>query len=169
MPTQQTPSEEYFVCNQTSLGNWVIIKVLYRYFRRCLLGCMDRDWNLSLHVTERYLWALSVIQHPKKLHVTMSLVTRSCITECVKRLADNEIELGMEIPTIESRASNVSPDKGICIRDWLNPWHRGSNGKDLCGIYRKQHGHPGPAIDYWSERSLSHVYMILVMGNEAWK
>ena len=58
------------VCYQTSLHNWVIIKVLYRYLRRCLLGCMDRDWNLSLCVMERYLWALSVIQHHKKLHVT---------------------------------------------------------------------------------------------------
>jgi hypothetical protein len=111
--------EEYFVCYQMSLHNWVIIKVLYRYFRKCLLGCMDRDWDLSLHVTERYLWALSVIQHHKKLASKwlMSLVTGSCITEQVKRLFSNEIELGMEIPMIESRASNISPDKGNCIRD----------------------------------------------------
>ena len=45
------------------------------------------------------------------------LVMGYCIMERVKRLADNEIELGMEIPTIESRASNISPDKGNCIRD----------------------------------------------------
>ena len=31
----------------------------------------------------------------------------------VKRLAGNEIELGMKIPTIESRASNVPMTKGI--------------------------------------------------------
>ena len=31
----------------------------------------------------------------------------------VKRLAGNEIELGIEIPTIESRASNIPMTKGI--------------------------------------------------------
>ena len=30
----------------------------------------------------------------------------------VKRLADNEIELGIEIPTIEYRASNIPMTKG---------------------------------------------------------
>ena len=35
-----------------------------------------------------------------------------CITEQVKRLADNEIELGIEIRTIESRASNILMTKG---------------------------------------------------------
>ena len=39
--------------------------------------------------------------------VTKELATGSCITERVKRLAGNEIELGIEIPTIESRASNI--------------------------------------------------------------
>ena len=33
--------------------------------------------------------------------------------EQVKRLAGNEIELGMRIPTIESRASNIPMTKGI--------------------------------------------------------
>ena len=32
--------------------------------------------------------------------------------EQVKRLAGNEIELGMELSTIESRASNIPTDKG---------------------------------------------------------
>ena len=32
--------------------------------------------------------------------------------EQVKRLAGNEIELGMMIPTIESRASNIPMTKG---------------------------------------------------------
>ena len=32
--------------------------------------------------------------------------------ERVKRLAGNEIELGMEIPTIESRTSNIPMTKG---------------------------------------------------------
>src|SRR6187399_1502270 len=43
---------------------------------------------------------------------TNELVTRRCITERVKRLAGNEIELGIEIPTIESRASNLPMRKG---------------------------------------------------------
>ena len=33
--------------------------------------------------------------------------------ERVKRLAGNEIELGIEIPMIESRASNIPMTKGI--------------------------------------------------------
>ena len=80
---------------------------------------MDQDWDLSLRMTKRYLRAHSVMQHHKKLasNVTNELATGSCIAERVKRLADNEIELGMEMPTIESRASNIPIDKGNCIRD----------------------------------------------------
>ena len=89
---------------------------------------MNRDWDLSLRMTERYLWALSVIQHHKKLarKVSKELVTRCCITKRVKRLVDNDIELGMEIPTIESRASNIPIDKQnyICC-------HKGLTDKDL--------------------------------------
>ena len=44
--------------------------------------------------------------------VTNELVTGCCITEQVKRLADNEIELGIEIATIESPASNIPMTKG---------------------------------------------------------
>ena len=69
---------------------------------------------MSLRVSERYLWALLV------MHITMSLasnvnnelVTGCCIMERVKRLSGNEIELGMMIPTIESRASNIPMTKG---------------------------------------------------------
>ena len=70
-------------------------------------------------MTERYLRAHSVIQHHNRLasNVTKELVMGSCIMERVKRLAGNEIELGMEIPTIESRPSNILIDKGNCIRD----------------------------------------------------
>ena len=45
-------------------------------------------------------------------NVTNELVAGWCITEQVKRLAGNEIELGMMIPTIESRASNIPMTKG---------------------------------------------------------
>ena len=39
--------------------------------------------------------------------------------EQVKRLAGNEIELGIEIPTTESRASNIPMDKGnyVCCHN----------------------------------------------------
>ena len=78
-------------------------------------------------MTERYLWAHSVMHHHNELNVNKELATGSCVTERVKRLAGNEIERGIGIPTIESRASNVLIDKGNCIRDCLNPRHRGSS------------------------------------------
>ena len=75
-------------------------------------------------MTERYLWAHSVMHHHNELNVTKELVTGSCITERVKRLGGNEIERGMGIPTIESRASNIPMDKG------------------------RQYGYPDPSIGY---------------------
>ena len=57
------------------------------------------------------------MHHQNELNVTKELVTGSCFTERVKRLADNEIEQGMGIPMIESRASNILMDKGNCIRN----------------------------------------------------
>ena len=44
--------------------------------------------------------------------------------ERVKRLVGNEIELGIEIPTIESRASNIPFDKGIAygLIESSTPW-----------------------------------------------
>ena len=75
---------------------------------------------------ERYLWVHSVMHHHNELNVTTWLVTGSCIAVRVKRLAGNEIEQGIGIPTIESRASNAPIDKGNCIRDYLNPRHHGS-------------------------------------------
>ena len=70
---------------------------------------------MSLRVPERYLWALSIMHIRISLasNVTNELVTGWCITERVKRLAGNEIELGMKIPMIESRASNIPMTKGI--------------------------------------------------------
>ena len=57
------------------------------------------------------------MHHHNELYVSKALVTGSCIAVRVKRLAGNEIEQGMGIPTIESRASNIPIDKGNCIRD----------------------------------------------------
>ena len=61
----------------------------------------------------------------------------------IKRLAGNEIELGMKIPTIDSQASNIPMGKGnnVCC-------HNGSTDNDLREICRNQYGHPGPAIGY---------------------
>ena len=63
--------------------------------------------------------------------------------EQVKRLAGNEIELGMKIQTIESQASNIPIEKGNCVC-----CHNGSTDKDLHRICRSQYGHPGSAIGY---------------------
>ena len=74
----------------------------------------DQDWDLSLSMTERYLWAHSVMHHHNELSVTNELATGSCVMERVKRLAGNEIERGIGIPTMESRACNIPIDKGNC-------------------------------------------------------
>ena len=69
---------------QTSQRNWVTIKVHYRYLRKYLLFYADRDWDLSLRITERYLWAHSVMHHHNELKVTNVLATGSCIMVRVK-------------------------------------------------------------------------------------
>ena len=63
--------------------------------------------------------------------------------ERVNRLAGNKIELGMKIPTIEYRASNILVDKGnyVCC-------HNGSTDKDLHRICGSQYEHPSSAIGY---------------------
>ena len=83
-------------------------------------------------------------------------LVRWCITKRVKRLASNDIELGMQIPTIESRASNIPIDKGnnVCC-------HNGSTDKDIHRICGSQYEHPGSSIVYWPERCLGHVYIVL--------
>ena len=77
-------------------------------------------------------------------NVTNELVAGWCTTERVKRLASNEIELGMKIPTIKSRASNIPMTKGSIIR-----------------IRGNQYEHPGSAIGYWEGRCFGHVYIVL--------
>ena len=49
--------------------------------------------------------------------MTHGLAKGSCITERVKILADNKIELGMVIVMIESLASNIPIGKGNYIHD----------------------------------------------------
>ena len=109
----RTP-EEYLVCYQTSQRNWVIIKTLYRYLWRCLLSwCESRLGFVTLYDGEVSLGSLGNTHHKKLASkVTKELVARWCIIEWIKRLACNEIELGIEIPTIESRANNIPMTKG---------------------------------------------------------
>ena len=106
--------EEHFVCYQTSQRNWVIIKVLYR-----CLQCYLLSWHRSRLgfvtpvVGEVSLGPLGNAHHWSLASIaTNELVAGWCITERVKRLAGNEIEPGIEIPTIESRASNIPMTKG---------------------------------------------------------
>ena len=62
--------------------------------------------------------------------------------ERLKRLAGNEIELGIKIPTIESRASNILMTKGTTyVVSSLTD-------KDLRRICGSQYGHPCHAIGY---------------------
>ena len=82
---------------------------------------------MSLRLSQRYLWALSVMHITislasnvtNELVVANELVTRCGITEQVKRLVGNEIELGMKILTIESRASNIPMDKALLEKGLL--------------------------------------------------
>ena len=62
--------------------------------------------------------------------------------ERVKILAGNEIELGIEIPTIESRASNIPMTKGTTMLLC------GLTDKDLRRICGSQYEHSGSAIGY---------------------
>ena len=103
--------EEHFVCYQTSQRNWVIIKELYRCLQRYMLGWrMSRLGFVTPIVGEVSLGPLGNAHHISI--ATNMLVVRWCITERVKRLAGNEIKLGIEIPTIKSRASNIPMTKG---------------------------------------------------------
>ena len=107
--------EEHFVCYQMSQRNWVIIKLLYRCLRRYLLGWrISRLGFVTSIVGEVFLSPLGNAHHLSLASIaTNELVAGWCITEQVKRLAGKEIELGMKIQTIGSRASNIPMTKGI--------------------------------------------------------
>ena len=88
-------------------------------------------------------------------NVTNELVAAWNITEWVKSLAGNEIELGMGY-----RWSNL---RQVTYR-WQREQHMllcGLTDKDLRRICRSQYEHPGSAIGYWPERCLGHVYIVL--------
>ena len=96
------------------MRNWVIIKVLYR-----CLGWYLLSWHgsrlgfVTPIVGEVSLGRLGNANHYKPCkQCDYELVMGCCITERVKRLAGNVIELGIEIPAIKSRASNIPMTKG---------------------------------------------------------
>ena len=149
--------EEHFVCYQTSQRNWVIIKELYRCLQRYMLGWrISRLGFVTPIVEEVSLGPLGNTHHISLASITTNmLVVRWCITERVKRLAGNEIELG-----IGYRRSNL----GQVTYRWQREQRMllcGLTDKDLRRICRSQYGHPGPAIGYWLKTCLGHVYIVL--------
>ena len=106
--------EEHFGYYQTSQRNWVIIKEYYRCLQWSMLGWrISRLGFVTPIVGEVSLGPLGNTHHNKPCRQTTNeLLTRWCITEWAKRLSSDEIELGMMIPTIESRASNIPMTKG---------------------------------------------------------
>ena len=89
--------EEHFGYYQTSQRNWVIIKVLYRCLQWCLLSWYrSRLGFVTPIVGEVSLGPLGNAHHISLASIaTNELVAGWCITERVKRLAGNEIELGI--------------------------------------------------------------------------
>ena len=138
--------EEHFVCYQTSQRNWVIIKELYMCLQRYMLSWrISRLGFVTSIVGEVSLGPLGNAHHISLASIaTNELIVRWCITERVKRLASNEIELG-----IGYRRSNL----GQVTYQWQR--------EQLRRICRSQYGHPGPAIGYWPETCLGHVYIVL--------
>ena len=106
--------KEHLVCYQTSKRNWVTIKMLYKCLQWCLLSWhRSRLGFVTPIVGEVSVGPLGNTHQISLASITTNeLVARWCITKRVKRLAGNEIELGIEIPTIESWASNIPMTKG---------------------------------------------------------
>ena len=149
--------EEHFGYYQTSQRNWVIIKEYYRCLQWSMLGWrISRLGFVTPIVGEVSLGPLGNTHHISLASITTNmLVVRWCITERVKRLAGNEIELG-----IGYRRSNL----GQVTYRWQREQRMllcGLTDKDLRRICRNQYGHPGPAIGYWPRMVLGHVYIVL--------
>ena len=149
--------EEHFVCYQTSQRNWVIIKEYYRCLQRYMLGWrISRLGFVTPIVGEVSLGPLGNTHHISLASIaTNMLVVRWCITERVKRLASNDIELG-----IGYRRSNL----GQVTYRWQREQRMllcGLTDKDLRGTCRNQYEHPGSAIGYWTDMCLSHVCIAL--------
>ena len=67
--------EEHLVCYQTSQSNWVVIKMLYRYLQRCLLGWhRSRLGFVTPSIGEVSLGPLGNTRHKLASNVTSELV-----------------------------------------------------------------------------------------------
>src|SRR4051812_55910 len=78
-----------------------------------MLRLMNQEWNLSIPMMEIY--TLGPVGDITLVSLQASdLITRMLYHGNKKRVhVGNKIKLGMEIPMIESRTSNISRDKGI--------------------------------------------------------
>ena len=77
-------------------------------FRKYVLRHMDQEWDLSIHMMDRY--TLGPLGDITLISLQASdLITRMLYHRNEKRVhVGNEIKLGMEIPMIESRTCNIS-------------------------------------------------------------
>ena len=140
-----------------SQRNWVIIKVLYR----CLWWYLLRWHRSRLGFVTPIVGEVSLGPLGNAHHLSLASIATNelfagwCITERVKRLAGNEIELG-----IGYRRSNLGQVTYRRQRE-QRMLLCGLTDKDLRRICGSQYGHPGPAIGYWLETCLGHVYIVL--------
>ena len=120
--------EEHFVCYQTSQGNWVIIKELYGCLQRWMLGWhISRLGFVTPIVGEVSLGPLGNAHHLSLASIaTNKLVAGWCITERVKRLAANETELGIKIPTKVGGQAVLGRQPS-----WSTPWLTERYGNEL--------------------------------------
>ena len=63
-----------------------------------------------------------------------------------KVLAVNEIELGMTVPTIKSRASKILRDEGNIYMGLFESWHRGSSDMIIDECVRVNMGFQTPLL-----------------------
>ena len=77
-------------------------------FGKYWLKHMDQEWDLSIHMTDRY--TLGPLGDITLVSLQASdVITRMLYHGNEKRVhVSNEIKLGMEIPMIESRTCNIS-------------------------------------------------------------
>jgi hypothetical protein len=133
------------------------VTTLTWWLKRCILGfpmeyveaCASRA-GFVLPRDGMILWAHSVRFHPMLRHVTRSQGWN--ITERVNDNVGNEIELGVEIPTIKSRILHVSQKQ----REW-NIDVCGSTTKSPSWMHKDHHGYPDPIDDHLSKRCLDNV------------
>ena len=79
----------------------------------------------------------------------------------------NEIEIGMRILSIESWTSNIPKDNGNVIRDYMNPWHRGSTDKIFVEYVGSNMDIQVPLLDIERGSVSGHVCIVLEPAGSA--